>query len=524
MRTRTRPPHSIVRRRLLPALLTIAFALIGTLALAQGGTLRVGTSVEPPTLDPQRDAGGPASQIQENIFETLVAFDNEMNLVPALAEEWEVSDDGLTYTFALRQGVRFHDGTPFDAEAVRFTFERALGRVDEQASRYETLMTQLDEVEVVDQHTVAFHLSGTYAPFLNNMAHMGHAILSPDAVQGDGDFGRQPVGTGPFRFGSWRSGQQIELVRNDDYWREPARLDGVVMRFIPDASTRLVSLEAGELDVVLGVPEADFGRLSDTPGLRTNQADTLRTVFLWFNPSIAPFDDVAVRQAVVSAVDREGIAAAILEGLHRPATRPTFAPGVFGVSETVTPYEFDTEAAALILDQAGWEPGPDGVRSKDGQRLEFTLYTTQNRYPKDGEIGAYLRSVFSQVLGADVDLGTFEWETYRNNIFARELGLFLFGAGVSTGDLDYVATIIFHTSSNYNQVATPVEEEIIEAQTITDPEERLALYAEIQEAIAQEYLWLPLYWQSELHASSDAVEGFAPHPMEKVNFYGVSLQ
>jgi peptide/nickel transport system substrate-binding protein len=519
-------PRQQLRTLLALFILIASFTVLAVAAAQQGGgVLRVGTSVEPPTLDPQRDAGGPASEVQENIFETLVAFDNDMNLVPLLAESWEVSDDGTIYTFTLRNGVEFHDGTSMNAEAVKFSFDRALGRVDEKTSRYATLLTQLDDVEVIDEHTVAFHLNDTFAPFLNNLAHLGNAILSPTAVEEQGeDFGHSPIGTGPFRFESWNTGQQIRLVRNDDYWREPAELGGVTFRYIPDASTRLVSLESREIDVALAVPESDFERLSQVPGIETYKADTLRTVYLWFNPNMPPFDDIAVREAVVKAIDREGIAAAILEGLHRPATRPVFAPGVFGVSDDVTPYLYDPEAAVQTLQEAGWEMGRTGVRVKDGKPLQFTLYTTQNRYPKDGEIGAYLRDVLGRTLGANVELATFEWETYRNKIFAKEFGLFLFGAGVSTGDIDYVMTIIFHSSSRYSQVPVPLEEQIIEAQTIVDEQERLALYKEIQESIGQEYLWMPIYWQSALHASSDDVQGFAPHPMEKVTFYGVSLQ
>lgn len=500
--------------------------LCSGVALAANGTLRVGTSTEPPTLDPQLDAGGPASEIQENIFETLVSFNSDMELVPLLAEGWDVSDDGTQYTFRLRQGIVFHDGTPFNAEAVQFTFLRAMGKIDGRQSRYITLMTQLQSVEVVDDYTVVFQLDSPYAPFINNLAHLGYAILSPTAVQGTGDaFGRAPVGTGPFRIGEWRTGRDITIARNPNYWQPGLPLlDSVVFRYIPDASTRLVTLESGEIDLALAVPEADFGFLARSPRFKTYQANTLRTVFLMFNPLAEPFTDSAVRQAVIESVDREGIAAALLEGLHAPAIRPTFAPGVWGVSDAITPYNYDVRHAAQLLEDAGWRRGADGIRVKDGKRLQFTIYVTQNRYPKDSEIGAYLRSALAQALGADVRLATFEWETYRNNIFANELELFMFGAGVSTGDIDYVATILFHSSGSYNQAPTSVEKEIIEAQSVSDPSERLALYEYIQEEIAGEHIWLPLYWQSLLHASNLNVENFIPHPMEKVSFAEVGIK
>ncbi len=522
-----RPPHHRYTR-LLGVLVIAWLAMTGAVsALAQQpGVLTVGASVEPPTLDPQRDAGGPASEVEESIFETLVAFDNDMKLVPKLAESWVISEDGKTYTFRLRPGVVFHDGTPLNAEAVKFTFERALGALDGKKSRYATLLTQLDSVEAVDNLVVAFHLKNTFAPFLNNLAHLGNAILSPAAVTTAGDdFGRQPIGTGPFQFEQWQTGQDITLKRNEAYWQEGLpKLERVDFRYIPDASTRLVALESGEIDLDLGVPEADFNGLSGESGIKTYKADTLRTVYLWLNPTMAPFDDIAVRHAIAEAVDREGIAAAILEGLHRPATRPTFAPGVFGVSDEITPYVYDPEHAKQVLDDAGWRLGPNGVRVKDGQPLAFTLYVTQNRYPKDTEIGAYLQGALAQTLNANVDLGSFEWETYRNKIFAKELGVFLFGAGVSTADLDYVMTIIFHTSSRYNQIGSTANDEIIEAQQITDEQARLDLYRKIQQEIADEYLWVPLYWQSALHASRDYVNGFQPHPTEAIQLTNVSVE
>jgi peptide/nickel transport system substrate-binding protein len=511
-------------KRAASGLLVLAALLVGV-ASAQG-TLRVAAPTEPPTLDPQLDAGGPSSVVQESIFETLVAFDDQMNLRPHLATSWTVSDDGLEYVFTLRDDVTFHDGTPLNAEAVKFTFDRAQGLIDGRQSRYATLLSQLDRTEVVDEHTVRFVLKDSFAPFINNLAQLGNAIISPTSYQALGaDYGRQPVGTGPFKIGGWTTGQEIRLVKNEDYWQAGVPiLDQVVIRFIPDGSARVIALESGEVDVILSVSEPDFLRLEAEGRLKTYKSETLRTVFLWFNPNLAPFDDPAVREAITLAVDREGIAAAILEGLHRPATQASFPPGVFGVSEMDTKLVYDLEAANALLDQAGWTKGADGIRVKDGQRLAFTLYTTTNRYPKDSEIGAYLRAAFARQLGAEVELGTYEWETYRDHIFAKDLGLFLFGAGVSTGDIDYVMTIIFHSSStNYNQVVTPVDDEIIVAQTITDPDERVAAYKEILEAIAAEHLWIPLYWQSELHASQPGVQGFAAHPLEKTSFANVSL-
>lgn len=507
------------RQRVLVALVVAAIMVpsFGTVGRAQTGVMTVAKSTEPPTLDPQRDAGGPASEVQESIFEPLVFFDFDMKLKGLLATSWEMAPDGRSYTFKLRQGIKFHDGTELNAEAVKFTFDRALGKLDGRKSRYITVVEQLKDVQVVDRATVRFILEKPMAAFVNNLAHVGFAILSPTAVRRLGEgFGRQPVGTGPFEFAAWASGQQIVLKRYDAYWQKGRpKLAGVIFKIIPDENTRLIALESRQADIVVGVPEQEVDRLRKAGRFDLHLTPSLRTVFFMFSPGLPPFNDIKVRQAFAHALDNQGIAKTILEGLHRPATSPVFAPGVWGVDTTVPGYPFDLQRAAQLLDEAGWKLGPGGVRQKDGKPLEFPLYVTQNRYPKDLEIGASVQGTL-QKLGMKAEMRTMEWEAYRNAIFNRRLPVFLFGAGVSTGDIDYVITILFHTSSRYTQAENPAEATIIEAQTELNPEKRRALYVKAQRTIRDQYLWKPVYWQSVIIATAKRVNGFRSHPMERL--------
>ncbi len=522
-----RTRHWQIRRIAASVIVALAVLLSPMAGFGQGqtGVMTVAKSTEPPTLDPQRDAGGPASEVQESIFEPLVFFDFDMKLKGLLAASWETMSDGRTYTFRLRPGVRFHDGTELNADAVKFTFDRAMGKIDGKEDRYITLIEQLKEVQVVDRLTVRFILQKPMAAFVNNLAHIGFAILSPAAVRRLGEgFGRQPVGTGPFEFAAWAPGQQIVLKRFEGYWQKGRpKLAGIIMRIIPDENTRLIALESRQADIVVGVPEQEVDRLRHAGRYDLYLTNSLRTVFFMFSQGLPPFNDVKVRQAIVHAIDNQSIAKNILEGLHRPATSPTFAPGVWGVDTTLAPYPFDAQRAAQLLDEAGWRVGPGGIRQKDGRPLEFPVYVTQNRYPKDTEIGASVQGTL-QKLGIKADLRTLEWETYRNNIFNRRLPMFLFGAGVTTGDLDYVITILFHTSSRYTQGENPAEETIIQAQTELNPERRLALYAKAQRTIRDQYLWKPVYWQSVIIATTKRVNGFKPHPMERLYLYDVWME
>jgi ABC-type transport system substrate-binding protein len=513
-------------------LLWMTLILVAVLAIpqhglgqAQTGVMTVAKSTEPPTLDPQQDAGGPASEVQESIFEPLVFFDFDMKLKGLLASSWEMAPDGRAYTFRLRQGVKFHDGTDVNAEAVKFTFDRALGRVDNRKNRYVTLIEQLTDVQVVDAYTVRFVLEKPMAAFVNNLAHMGFAILSPAAFRRLGTgFGRQPVGTGPFEFAAWASGQQIVLKRFGGYWQKGRpKLAGIIFKIIPDENTRLIALESGQADIVIGTPEQEVGRLRKAGRFDIHLANSLRTVFFMFSQGLAPFSEVKVREAVAAAIDNQGIAKTILEGLHRPATAPTFAPGVWGVDTTVLGYPFDLNRAGQLLDEAGWRLGQGGVRQKDGKPLEFPLYVTQNRYPKDMEIGASVQGALQKV-GIKAELRTMEWEAYRNAIFNRRLPVFLFGAGVTTGDLDYVITILFHTSSRYTQGNNPAEGTIIEGQTELNAEKRRALYARAQRTIRDQYLWKPVYWQSIIIATAKRVKNFKPHAMERLYLYDVWME
>lgn len=510
------------------ALVTGILALLvmaGGFGLAQTAAdpnvLLIGVPTEPASLDPGRDPGGPEQNVLYGVVETLVNFDNDMQLVPVLAAALpEVSEDGTTYTFELRQGITFHDGEPFDAEAVKFTFDRVLGKVDGNPGAYQNLVAGLEDVEIAGPYTVRFQLAQPSATFLTNIAHIQFGIVSPKAVAELGEqFARAPVGTGPYRVERWSQGQEIVLSGHEGYWQEGApKLQQVIFRVLPDASTRVIALESGQIDAILGVPEVEFGRLDSNPSLQVFNEPTLRTVFYLFQPNQFPMGELAVRQAVSLAIDRVGIAQSVMEGLHEPAVIATFNPTVFGVTGNAPATEFDLDKARAILDEAGWTPGANGVRQREGRTLSFSVWTTTNRYPKDSLITEFVAQTLRSI-GMDVKVETLEWAAYRERLYNGELPMLLFGAGSSTGDIDFIASALFNTESRFAQGTNDrIEQLVIEAQTETDIDARLALYDEAFALVHENAFWAPIYWQSTLAAARSNVRDFYIHPTERVVF------
>jgi peptide/nickel transport system substrate-binding protein len=492
-----------------------------------GGELVIAKPTEPQFLDPQRDSGGPSAEVAVNVLECLLRFSDEMELEPNLATSWEVSPDGLAYTFQIREGVKFHDGTDLDAEVVKFVFDRSIGAIDGKQSRYYSEIRALESVDVLGEFTVRLNLSEPYAPFINTMAHSGFAIFSPQALEsmGEADFGRAPVGTGPFKVVEWTSSQQIVLEKFDGYWREGLPyLDRVVYRFLPDAQTRVAALMAGDVDFVILLQENLFKGVEAAPGLDAVMTQTLRTIFFQFGLTNEPFNDLRVRKAFTRSIDVYTIADTILEGMHTPVSQPTAPPAIGGIAdEGIPPYEYDLERAAEYLEMAGYTREGDGFWMKDGSPLGFTLMVTSNRYPQDSVIGVAVKNMLREQ-GWDVEVGTMEWGAYRDAIFNREHQIYLFGSGCATGDIDYVTSGLFHEVTKYAQGPCVAEDLMAQAVTEPDPEKRMELNTLYYNIIREEALWFPIYWMSQFTGLSESVKGFVPRPDEKFYFDRVWLE
>ncbi|PYN99774.1 MAG: ABC transporter substrate-binding protein, partial [Candidatus Rokuibacteriota bacterium] len=307
--------------RFVVTLLSI-LALVPATAIAQpAGTLVVGLVAEPVALDPAQVTDLNSNRVGRRVVETLVAFaDGSTQIGPGLAESWTISKDGLQYTFKLRKGVTFHDGTPLNADAVKFSLERQTV-ADHPANKLgkypfaNYFFGNVKAVEPLDELTVRFILKEPRASFLDIMAAAAASIVSPTAVRKYGlDYGPNPVGTGPFRFASWERGQRVVLEKNPSYWKFPVKVDRVIYRPIVEDQARLTELLTGSLDLIVGVPPDFVGQLESNPRLTLLKQVGAHVWYLAFNNEKKPFTDKRVRQALNYAVDKDAIARDVLKG------------------------------------------------------------------------------------------------------------------------------------------------------------------------------------------------------------------
>lgn len=361
-----------------------------------GGILVYALEADPDRLDPNLSGLRTSQIVFFQIFEPLIVRDPADNsFKPWLAASWEVSSDGKAYTFRLRRDVKFHDGTPFNAEAVKFNMDRTHDPA--LATRCGGCAVGFYEAtDVVDPYTVRIRLKAAWAPFLDAMS-LFYRMVSPEQVRkvGHQNFGRQPVGTGSMRFVEWVPNNRIVLERNPDHtWAAPifknkgmALLDRVIFRIIPEPSTRVAALEANEVQLATAVSSQDFARLSKDARYQAIVGLSPGIPFAFaINTTKPPTNELAVRRALSYGIDREIIARASYQpfqpfGAFRPAYT-LLSHVTWGYDKGTEMYEYDPDRARALLEEAGWKVGSDGTRQKGGQRLEVVLNSWEHGPPE----------------------------------------------------------------------------------------------------------------------------------------------
>ena len=470
-----------------------------------GGTWTISIVEEPETLDLQKSAMALTAAIWRYLGDPLIAKDLEGNYVPGLATSWEASEDGLTWTFTLREGVTFHDGTPLDAAAVVQTFERALDP-ETNSPIAGSLLGPVESIEVTGDMSFALTLNEPFAPFLENLTDSGRlSALSPAAIEAAGDdIGRQPVSTGPWMFKEWVTADHITLVRNPDYnWgsefvhQGPVYIEELVFRVIPEPATAMAAFEAGELSQ-LSLPASDVQRILDSR--QYEMFYYLRKgvgLFMEFNVTAAPFDDITVRKALNYAVDKQTIVDVALEGLGE-ATYGPLAASLRGYWDGIDDYapHYDPAKAAELLDEAGWVLNEGtGVREKDGEPLSFVLY---NAPIATWESAAQLIQAQLKEVGVKMDIQVFEFGTLLEKLKAGEQQAHLMGYTYATPDIVY---LWFHSSNigsglTLSHYSNPeLDQLIVDSRTVTDWPKRAEIYKDIQKMIVDEALWVPIFTQ-----------------------------
>ena len=388
-------------------------------SLAQGdagGTLRWALTPEPPTLVTAFNSSQMVQQISAKMMDGLVAYDRKLDPMPALATSWTVSDDGRSVTFKLRDGVKWHDGTPFTSADVKYTFEEILKK---HHPRGRATFANLESVETPDKLTAVFKLSKPSAYMMAALSASESPVLPKHLYEkGDPTTSPQlaaPVGTGPFKFAEWQRGKFIRLVKNADYWvKGQPHFDALIVRFIPDAGARAVALETGELDVSGGdpVPLADLKRIDALPSLEvTTEGYSMygAMYYLEFNMRDPQFKDVRVRQAIAHAIDRDFVAKNTWFGYATPATGPISNKQPKFYTDNVPKYPFNTKRAEELLDQAGFPRQAGGIRFK----ISHDPASGSEEYRRFGE---YFKQAM-KTIGIDVELRVSDSATYQRRVW-----------------------------------------------------------------------------------------------------------
>jgi ABC-type transport system substrate-binding protein len=504
--------------RRLAAILTGALLVVGGLGsiravVAQapvvGGTLTFAAGADPDSLDPQNTQSNPGEQVNRMMYENLVRFNTKMQIEPALAESWTQSADGLTWTFKLRKGVRFHDGTPFDAKAVKYFFDRVLG--DEKPFKASLYTPFVQGAQVVDDHTVRVTLKQPFAAFLFRLAHSAGGIVSPAAQQKWGkDLTLHPVGTGPFKFVEWVKSDHVALARNDAYWGGRPRLDRVVVKTVREDSARVLMLEAGDADLILNIPPEDIPRLRADPRFAIASIPTARALYVVINVKKKPFDDMRVRQALNYAVNRAAIVKDLFQG-NAEAISGIVAPLQNGYAK-LPGYAFDPTKAKALLAQAGVPA------------LKVKLWSPKGRYVKDFELAQAIQQDLAAV-GVEAALSTMEWGAYLSATKAAadqtDRELFLLGWSPSTGEAQWGIFPLLHSSQlapkgdNRGFFASKALDDAVDkATSATSDQARLGALREAQQIIIQDAPAIFLISPNMIVGASKKVHDVVNLPLE----------
>ncbi len=461
-----------------------ALSLLAGTAFAAQDTITLGMVLEPPNLDPTAGAAAAIDEVvYANVFEGLTRFGPDGAVRPALAESWEVSDDGTSYTFHLRSGVLFHDGTSFDAEDVKFSLDRA--RADDSANAQKALFAGIDTVAVVDPATVTITLKAPDGNFPFNMAWGDAVIVAPESVA---DLATKPIGTGPFRFETWSQGDRVELSRNDSYWGEKAALSRATFRFISDPTAAFAAMMAGDVDAFPNFPAPEtLAQFAADARFKVIVGSTEGETILAMNNNQPPLDNVKVREAIAHAINRQEIIDGAMFGYGTPIGSH-FAPHNPDYVDLTGLSAYDPEKSKALLAEAGVSD------------LKLRLALPPPTYARRG--GEIIAAELAAV-GIATEISNLEWAQWLEQVFKGK---------------DFDLTIVSHTEpmdiniyarpDYYFQYGTPDFVALMDKLSkTTDAAARSALLKEAQEMIAKDYVNGYLFQLAKTGVANAKIEG-----------------
>ncbi|HKG26956.1 MAG TPA: ABC transporter substrate-binding protein, partial [Thermomicrobiales bacterium] len=480
-----------------------------------GGTFTYALDQTGDTLDPEVTTYAVTNKININVFDPLVWQAPDLSFVPGLAESWEVAPDGKAYTFHLRQDAKFHDGTPVNAEAVKFSWERIMN----PETKSKTAIGQMgsfSQAVVVDEFTVRAEFADPNATFLDSVSQSYCSPISPTAVQKFGaDFAHNLVGTGPYMLKEWVENDHVTLVKNPDYnWapsifghQGPGYLDEIVFKMIPDGATRTGTLQSGETDGVDSVAPKDVGVFKDDSDYQVlNAAVPGIPNVLALNTEKAPTNELPVRQALNFGIDKQTIISSLFFDQYVPAYGPLNA-ATLGFDESLkTLYPYDPEKAKSLLEEAGWTVGSDGIREKAGQKLSVSYYTNTAQ-----DLAAPLIQAQWKDIGIDTQINSMDYNALIPLVTKGEANIG--SIGWIQADPDVVRYLLYSKNIDTGYGWTRFRRDeldglIVAASGEVDIEKRKQLYAQIQQITMQNALIVPVYDLAAIYALRSYVKNF----------------
>ena len=475
-------------------------------------------------LDAADAIDGPSFDVVYNIHEGLVGLSETGEIVPVLATSWSLSDDRLSWTFILREGVKLHDGTDFDADVVKFNFDRVMDAANELGN-VKQWEPHIASVEVVDAFTVRIDTKKPYGSLLSLLASdFGKLMNSPDAVAQHGDrYGRNPVGTGPFVFESWNPGVSLVLKKNPDYWGGAPAIGSVEYRPSPEGSARVLALESGDVDLINQVPAQDLARLQESDAYDLSNR-TISRLFYWaFNHTKDVWSNPRVRIALNRAVDRQSIVDNVLYGAGE-AANSYISPTVYG-SIPIDVYGYDPAAARKMLEEANFPFD-----------RTFVVYITEGRYYQDRQVAEVLQGMLQEI-GLKIQLEVIEWGAFVDAVWftpaedaaaqARDIVQTSYGTEDPPTWMRQTLTSYNWPKNGFNEAFYGNEEvdRLIDASNeSTNLEERKAILADIQQNLIEDPPWLITHFEQAVVAHKARLTGLTLSPAGRVGFKSASMQ
>ncbi len=498
------------------------FGLAGTTALAQTkAPMSILRIIDADNYDPIRSTATAMVEVMFMLGDTLVSMDYDLKTIqPGLAEKWDISDDGRTYTFHLRKDVKFCDGRPMTADDVVYSIQR--WQDPEKRSPTAFRGGQVKSVSAKDDYTVIYEMEEPYSDLLPQLTMPFSTIVDKNSVEELGEnFGVQGFnGTGPYCWVSWQPRQELRLTKNPHYTWGPSfyeskspQVDEIVWRIIPEANTMMAAIQSRQADVSYTIAPIAFQMMENTPGLNVSKQDNyVYDLFMGFKVDKPVVSDPAIRKAVNAAINKEAITQAVYFGHGKPL-KSLLNPSVADYDEESAKFmpSYDPEAAKVILEEAGWKVGADGIREKDGQKAVFTVYGLRNgQNPAASEaMQADLRKV-----GIDMNIQLWDATVGWGKLATQEFDAF-YMAYPSMTALEaiglYFPSKQAPTPNRMNWKDQETDDLIKKASTTTDPEVRKEALAELQRNLTEANVWVPLAGEPMWLITTDRVEGARAH-------------